>query len=209
MYESEAFWDKSATKYSQSKISDQESYQKKLTQTQRYLKPDMHVVEFGCGTGSTAIVHAQHVKHIDAIDISENMLEIGRRKADEASIDNITFSRATLTDFNAADASIDVVLGLNVIHLIEDRETTFAEVARILKPGGVFISSTACIGHSFLRFIKLIAPLGMRLGLMPDVYVLTDSQLATEVTSAGLEVEDQWSHGGIARTVFLVARKPD
>jgi len=208
MYESEAFWDKSATKYSKSKISDEETYQKKLNQTQGYFSKDMHVLEFGCGTGSTAIVHAPSVKHIDAIDISDNMLEIGRRKADEAGIDNITFTRATLADFKAEDASIDVVLGLNVIHLIEDREATFAEVNRILKPGGVFVSSTACIGHTFLRFIKVFAPLGIRLGLMPDVYVLTESQLSKEVTKPGLEIEDQWSHGGVAKTVFMVARKP-
>jgi cyclopropane fatty-acyl-phospholipid synthase-like methyltransferase len=37
---------------------------------------DMEVLEFGCGTGSTAIVHAPHVKELRAIDISEKMIGI-------------------------------------------------------------------------------------------------------------------------------------
>ena len=61
----------------------------------------MRIVEFGCGTGTTAVHHAPHVQHIDAIDISENMLEIGRGKARQAGVDNLTFTRGTLTEFNA------------------------------------------------------------------------------------------------------------
>ncbi len=207
MYKSEKFWDKTAERYAKSAISDEATYQRKLAETQEFFRPDMRVVEFGCGTGSTALHHAPHVQHIDAIDISENMLQIGRDKARKAGIDNVTFTRGTLTDFNAKDASIDAVLGLNVIHLLPDREAVIAEVARILKPGGIFVSSTACLGRSLLRFIKLVAPLGKILGLMPDVYVMTEEELAAEIKRAGFEIERQWSHGKGDIAVFLIARK--
>jgi ubiquinone/menaquinone biosynthesis C-methylase UbiE len=118
------------------------------------------VLEFGCGTGATAVQHAPHVAHIDAIDISEKMLEIGRERAAKSHIENIRFTRGTLSEFNAETGSLDAVLGLNVIHLLPDRQAVFSDVARILKPGGVFISSTACLGSSYMRFIKLIVPLG-------------------------------------------------
>jgi len=135
------------------------------------------------------------------------MLEIGRSRARESNVENIEFTRGTLTDFNAETDSFDAVLGLNVIHLLPDRQSVLTEVARILKPGGIFVSSTGCLGSSYLRFIKLFVPLGTFLGLMPDVFVLTESELAAEVTNAGFAIESQWHHGMKDIDVFMIARK--
>ncbi len=207
MAESDKFWDKTAERYAKSPVSDEATYQKKLAETQSFFTPNMRILEFGCGTGTTAVQHAPHVQHIDAIDISENMLEIGRGKASEAGVENITFTRGTLTEFKADTATLDAVLGLNVIHLLPDRQAVIAEVVRILKPGGIFVSSTVCLGLSYLRFIKLAVPLGKLLGLMPDVFVLTEAELASEVTNAGFVIERQWHHGKKGIAVFIVARK--
>ena len=51
------FWDRIAERYSKKPVSDEDSYQKKLQITHEYLRSDMEVLEFGCGTGSTAITH--------------------------------------------------------------------------------------------------------------------------------------------------------
>jgi len=64
MNQSVKFWDKIAERYSRQPVADEAAYQKKLQVTREYLKPDMEVLEFGCGTGSTAIAHAPYVKHI-------------------------------------------------------------------------------------------------------------------------------------------------
>ena len=207
MAESDKFWDKTAERYAKSPVSDEASYQKKLAETQSFFTPNMRILEVGCGTGTTAVQHAPHVQHIDAIDISENMLEIGRGKAREAGVENITFTRGTLTEFNGKSGGLDAVLGLNVIHLLPDRQAVIAEVVRILKPGGIFVSSTVCLGNSYLRFIKLAVPLGKLLGLMPDVFVLTEAELAVEFTNAGFVIERQWHHGKNGIAVFMVARK--
>jgi len=204
---SEQFWDKSAQKDARGKISDEESYQKKLAETQSYLKPHMKVMEFGCGTGSTAIQHAPYVSHIDATDVSSNMLDIGAEKALAAGIGNIKFTRGTLIDFNAADQSIDVVMGHSILHLVPDRLDTIKEGSRILKPDGIFVSSTACLGDSFLRHIRLITPLCMKLGLMPDVSIFKEAELAAEITAEGFSILSQWNHGGVASTAFIIARK--
>lgn len=207
MSESDKFWDGAAEKYAKSPVSDEATYQRKLTETQSFFAPDMRILEFGCGTGTTAVHHAGHVLHIDAIDISENMLEIGRGRAKEADVENIEFTLGTLTEFNADIASMDVVLGLNVLHLIPDWRAHIAEAARILKPGGIFVSSTGCLGNSFLRFLKLVVPLGKRLGIMPDVFVLTEAELASEIEGAGFRIETQWHHGMKDIDVFIIARK--
>ena len=64
------FWDKIADRYSKSPVADEDSYQRKLQVTREYLRPDMKVLEFGCGTGSTAITHAPFVNHIQAKGLS-------------------------------------------------------------------------------------------------------------------------------------------
>ncbi|WP_421864998.1 class I SAM-dependent methyltransferase [Motiliproteus sp.] len=207
MNQSDKFWDGVAEKYAKKPVPDEAVYQRKLSESQRYLSADMDILEFGCGTGTTAIHHASHVRHIDALDISEAMLAIGREKAKNAAVENITFSRATLIEFKAETASLDAVLGLNVIHLIPDRRAVLDEVARILKPGGTFISSTGCLGNSYFRFIRFIAPIGKRLGLMPDVFVMTEQQWAQEITAAGFTIQSQWHHGVQGIDVFIIARK--
>ncbi|MGI9325066.1 MAG: class I SAM-dependent methyltransferase [Pseudomonadales bacterium] len=204
---SDKFWDKVAAKYAKSPVADEATYQKKLAETQSFFTPNMRILEFGCGTGTTAVHHAPYVQHIDAIDISENMLEIGRGKASEAGIENISFTRGTLQEFKAETASLDAVLGLNVIHLLPDRQAVIAEVARILKPGGLFVNSTVCLGGSYLRFIRLAVPLVKAFGLMPDVFVLTEAELASEITDAGFSIERQWHHGKKGIAVFMVARR--
>ena len=122
MTQSEKFWDKKAQSYANSSIGDEASYQRKLLETQQYFTPDMRILEIGCGTGSTAIAHAPFVAHIDAIDISDNMLEIARARAADANVENIQFTLATLDEFNADTASMDAVLALNVIHLLPNRQ---------------------------------------------------------------------------------------
>lgn len=204
---SDKFWDKVAKRYAKMSVSDVTTYEQKITETQHFFKPDMRILEFGCGTGATAIRHATHVQHIDAIDISENMLEIGRSHAKAAGIDNITFTRGDLQYLNVNPASLDAVLALNVLHLLTERRATIAEVARVLKPDGVFVSSSICLGYSRLRFIKLLIPLGHKLGLLPNISILTESQLAREITDAGFAIERQWHHGKDNIRVFIIARK--
>ena len=56
------FWDRIAPKYSRQPIADPESYARKLAATQALMQPDMAVLELGCGTGSTALEHAERVQ---------------------------------------------------------------------------------------------------------------------------------------------------
>jgi ubiquinone/menaquinone biosynthesis C-methylase UbiE len=92
----EKFWDNAAEKYAKSVVGNEKVYQEKLEATQKYFTADSFVLELACGTGSTSIHHAPLVKHILATDISNSMLDFGRRKANEAGIENITFQQATV-----------------------------------------------------------------------------------------------------------------
>ncbi len=201
------FWDKVAERYSKRPIADDAAYQKKLQVTREYFRPDMEALEFGCGTGSTAIAHAPYVKHIQAIDISSKMIEIAQGKADVKNIENVTFKRSTIDEFSVPDRTLDAVLGLSILHLLDNRDEVISKVHKMLKPGGIFVTSTACIGDT-MKFFKIVAPIGKFLGLMPLVKVFTTRELEDSLTDAGFEIDYQWQPGK-NKGVFIVAKKDE
>lgn len=200
------FWDRLADKYAAQPVADEAAYQTKLAKTRALLRPDMTVLEFGCGTGSTAIVHAPFVRQIEGIDVSARMVEIARGKAEAKGLANIRFSQNTIEELAAPAASYDLVMGHSILHLLKDKDAVIAKVMELLKPGGAFVSSTACIGDTMKAF-KLIAPLGHAIGLLPRLDVMTRQELVASHRRAGFEIEEEWQPGK-GRAVFLVARKP-
>lgn len=207
MADSSAFWDRVAERYSKNPVADEASYQKKLRVTREYFSPDAQVLEIGCGTGSTAIVHAPFVKHIRATDISPKMIEIATKKAALENVDNVSFEVSSIDDLDVADQSLDAVLGLSILHLVRDRDQVIAKAYKMLKQGGVFVTSTVCIGDT-MKFFKLIAPIGRFLGLMPLVTVFTVQELVDSLTKAGFSIDYQWQPGK-GKAVFIVAKKAD
>ena len=152
MHQPSKFWDKLVEGYAKRPVADEASYQKKLQVTRKYLRPDMEVLEFGAGTGSTAIAHAPYVKHIEAIDVSPKMIEIARGKADANNVENVTFRPSSIDELSAADQSFDAVLGLSILHLLDNKEEVISKVHRMLKPGGtalvVEVRSNEDEGHN-------------------------------------------------------------
>ena len=59
-----SFWNRVAERYAKSPIANESRYQQKLAATQRMLRSNMDVFEFGCGTGSTALLHAPYVNSL-------------------------------------------------------------------------------------------------------------------------------------------------
>jgi ubiquinone/menaquinone biosynthesis C-methylase UbiE len=204
MKDSKEFWDKCAEKYIKSPIKDEATYKQKLAITQTFLRPEWKVLEFGCGSGATAILHAPYVDCIVATDISEKMIAAAQRKAVESGVENIVFQQGTLDSFKFQDKSFDAVLGLNVLHLLEDVDGTLINIHRLLKNDGVFVSSTSLIAEVSLALQWLIS--GMQLfGLAPYVSRFTKSQLISKLLKSGFTIEREWqaSH----KSVFIVARK--
>lgn len=208
MEQTATFWNRIAERYSKQPVADEASYQKKLKVTQEYFRPDMEVLEFGCGTGSTAIVHAPYVKHIRAVDISSKMIEIAKAKADAADIENITFEVASCDELSAPDESLDVVMGMSILHLLENREEMIARVYRMLKPGGLFISSTICMSGVMAVF-KPVIPIMRLFGKAPKtVKCFSVKELVKSLTDAGFEIDYQWQPSK-TKAVFIVAKKAE
>jgi 2-polyprenyl-3-methyl-5-hydroxy-6-metoxy-1,4-benzoquinol methylase len=207
MAELRAFWDRLADKYAAQPIADEDAYRAKLARTQAHLTPQMDIFEFGCGTGGTAITHAPLVRSVRAIDFSTRMIEKARQRAAEAGVDNVAFEQGDITSIAVEPGRYDMVLGLSILHLLEDRQTVIARVYEMLKPGGRFVSSTACLGDS-MKWFGYIAPLGRALGLLPMLDVMTPDQLRADMLRTGFTIEHDWRPNPKS-ALFLIVRKPD
>ena len=202
----QAFWNRMADRYAAQPVADETAYQTKLAATRRLLRPDMELFEFGCGTGSTALIHAANVRHIRAVDFSERMIEIAQGKAEKAGTKNVTFEVGSIENVDLAPESLDMVLGMSILHLLKNKEAAIAKIFRALKPGGYFLTSTACLGD-MMPVIRFVAPLGNRLGFLPHLDVMTQNQLRSAMETAGFAVEHEWLPQKKA-AVFMIARKP-
>lgn len=200
-----AYWNRIAERYARQPVTNEADYQHKLEITQRYLKPHMRVLEFGCGTGSTALIHAPLVRQYTAIDLAPAMIAIANRKQASAGPDNLHFQVGALEDFKAQSQGYDAVLGLNVLHLLEDKDAAITQVYDLLKPDGVFVSSTACLQQG-LNPYRFIVPF-TKLFKLPTVKVFKRKALEASLEKAGFRIEHRWVPQGNRLVYFLVAVK--
>lgn len=133
------------------------------------------------------------------------MIEIARGKAEAGNLKNVTFKQSDIGEFSVPDQTFDAVLGLSILHLVENKEEVISKVHKMLKPGGIFVTSTACLGDT-MKFFKVVAPIGRFLGLMPLVKVFTTKELENSLTNAGFEIDHQWRPDK-SIAVFIVAKK--
>lgn len=181
------FWDRHADSYAAKPISDVPAYERTLERVRTWLAPHMQALELGCGTGSTAIKLAPHVAHLTATDISARMIEIAEEKREAAGLDNLSFAQATLDDVPASPGSLDVVLGFNCLHLFPDLPGALARCRALLKPDGLLITKTPCVGAVSL-LLRAAIPVLQLVGMAPYVVLRRGDQLKAMISDAGFEI---------------------
>lgn len=201
------FWDRLAPRYAKMAIRNPEAYEEKLARTQAHFPPQAKALELGCGTGSTAIAHAPHLAEILATDISEEMLKIGRARAAEAGVDNIRFARLSVADTARLEEEFDVVLALNLLHLLPDPSEGLRAARARLRPGGLLIASTFFLKDAALKF-RLLAPILGLLGVFPRLRPLSQAAFKTALSAAGFTLLESWQPGPNS-PVFHIAQKSE
>ena len=102
------------------------------------------VLDLGSGAGADVLISARRVgptgKAI-GLDMTDEMLALAQRNADEAGVTNVEFHKGYIEDIPLPDASVDVVISNCVINLSGDKGAVLREAARILRPGGRFAVS--------------------------------------------------------------------
>jgi arsenite methyltransferase len=103
------------------------------------LEPGEHVVDLGCGAGTDSLVAAQMVGpngHVTGIDMTTEMLAKARAAKQELGATNVDFVEGEIERLPIPNGSLDVAISNGVIDLVPDKDAVFAEIFRVLKPGG-------------------------------------------------------------------------
>ncbi len=102
------------------------------------------VLDLGSGGGIDVLLSARRVGETGkayGLDMTDEMLDLARKNAVEAGVDNLEFVKGTIEAIPLPDASVDVIISNCVINLSGDKHQTLREAARVLKPGGRFAVS--------------------------------------------------------------------
>ena len=97
------------------------------------------VLDLGSGGGIDVILSAKRVGEAGlayGLDMTDEMLALGQRNAQEAGIRNAIFLKGVIEEVPLPADSIDVVISNCVINLSTDKPAVLTEIARVLKPGG-------------------------------------------------------------------------
>jgi ubiquinone/menaquinone biosynthesis C-methylase UbiE len=203
------FWDKSSRKYAKSRIADLNGYERTLERTRAYLQPGDSVLELGCGTGTTALRLANGVRSYLATDISGGMIAIAEEKLAVESIPALSFRTATAEELVHEESRFDAVLGFNFLHLVRNVPGTLRSIHDLLKPGGLFISKTPCLGDMNPLIRLLLLPAMRAIGKAPHVSSLGAFALEQLIVGAGFDILVRESHAskGKDQRPYIVARK--
>ena len=103
------------------------------------LNPGETVLDLGSGGGIDVLLSAARVGPTGraiGVDMTDEMIELSRRNARDAKAANVDFLKGTIEALPLPDASVDVAISNCVINLAADKPAVFAEIARVLRPGG-------------------------------------------------------------------------
>ncbi len=133
------------------------------------------------------------------------MIRIARQKAHDTS--NVEFHVGTLERFERAPGSLDVICAYSILHLVEDRSSTLQRLFELLQPGGVLVSSTVCLGNSWVPYRPILAAMSW-VGKAPSVQIMSTEALRTDLMSAGFVDIERKDVGAETVVAFFVAKKP-
>lgn len=206
MNKSEKFWDRSAKEYENKKINWEKIYNKAVENTKKHLNSSDVVLDYACGAGVITAQIADYVKEIHAIDISSKMIDVAQRIADERKIENINFLKTTIFDDRYKEESFDVITAFNILHLLEDSNEVIQRINELLKPGGLFISETACVGEKKSLLGIFLSLLG-KLRIIPYLNPLKFSELEDLLTEGNFQIIETEDLQQKQTNYFIVAKK--
>ena len=116
------------------------------------LTSDSRIIDVATGPGTLALMAAEGVREVQAIDFAESMLEVARSRAASAGAANVTFRRADGQALPFPEGSFDAGFSMFGLMFFPDRSAGFRELHRVLRSSGrVVVSSWTPMDESPLR----------------------------------------------------------
>ena len=164
------------------------------------------MLDFACGTGIVTFAVAPSVQAVRAIDVSGEMVRRAQEKVKAQGVENVTVTQTDLFDGCLAEGSFNAVLACNVLLYLENRAEVLARIRELLRPEGMFLSATDCLGERLTRE-------GVRkwwrshTGEMPYVSFDRMHTLEASIAAAGFEVLETENLFPAPPNLFVAARK--
>ena len=108
------------------------------------MAPGQTVLDLGSGAGLDAFVSRKEVGekgHVIGVDMTAEMIAKARENVDKLGYDNVEFRLGEIEHLPVVNDTVDVVISNCVLNLVPDKRRAFAEIHRVLKPGGHFCIS--------------------------------------------------------------------
>ena len=158
-------------------------WQRRVKMLVSNLRPDMRVLEVGCGAGYFTQQLATTGAHIVAIDISPELLAQAREKVRAS---NVTFCEENAYATTFAAESFDAVVGSSVLHHL-DLERGLAELHRVLKPGATVRFTEPNMMNPQIAVQKNVPSVKRRIGDSPDETAFFRWRLRRRLTALGFD----------------------
>lgn len=201
------FWNMRSRTYDQQSGEEYaQAYEKTVSNTLKYLTGEARVLEFACGTGITTVAIAPHVSFVRAIDISDEMVGKAREKIQALGLSNVELSQTDLFDPCLEEGSFDAVTAFNVLLYVENRAQVLERIRSLLKPRGMFLSATDCLGEGITR-VGIRKFWKSHTGSMPYVAFDSRKKLEGEIARAGFTVLERENLFSTPPNLFVAAKK--
>ncbi len=127
------------------------------------IQPGDVVLDLGSGAGNDAFVaraETGETGKVIGVDFTPAMIRKARENAERLGYNNVEFREGDIEDLPVSDNSVDVVISNCVLNLVPDKARAFAEILRVLRPGG----------HFSISDVVLTGPLHPQLQAAAEMY---------------------------------------
>jgi|AP95_1055475.scaffolds.fasta_scaffold00643_6 ubiquinone/menaquinone biosynthesis C-methylase UbiE len=119
----------------------------------------MHILDFGCGRGDTALAYLRKGAHVSGIDISTVFIDDAKAKAAEAGFSDAQYDFRVMDahDLDFPDKTFDIVIGFGILHHL-DADIALREIYRVLKSGGRVLLQEPLADNPLLKLFRVLTP---------------------------------------------------
>jgi len=183
------------------------------------LRSGQTVLDLGSGAGLDAFIARAAVGtggRVIGVDMTDEMIAKARKNAETSGFDNVEFRLGYIEDLPVTSDSIDVVISNCVLNLVPNKPRAFAEIFRVLRPGGHFCISDVVASRPLPDWVKSIAEAyaGCVAGAIPKEEYLqiiheTGFEGAMVVKERRIEVPSDLLEKALSRQQQALARSMD
>lgn len=198
------YWNKKANDYDNHLKKSELAYKKVIELIKNEINKSNTFLDIGTGTGEIPIALSDNINKIFAIDFSPEMINVSMNKIKKLNINNITFQVQDCYNLTFNNEMFDVILAINIIHLLDKPEKFLSSIKNILKKNGKLIIPTYL--HNENIKTKIISTI-MKYKGHPIITRFDSNSMIDFIENCGFNVNKKVLIPNIIPMMFIVASK--